>query len=108
MQSAPKALLGYAYKHVKTTLLLRSADAIDFFILDDLDQTIKAAESLLIYSAISAGAPLINIQERQSLASDPTSGQGLARQIVSRSKISDKQWLERIDVLLSRFSGECC
>lgn len=107
-KSTTETLIRYAYDHVKTTALFQSADRLMFFVTDAPRQAIKAAESLLIYSAVSAGAPLVNIQERDKLATDFGPGEELALEIINRAGIGAAHWSARAEILLSRFRGECC
>lgn len=108
MGSNPKTLIRYAFDHVKTTALFEKADRILFFVTDAPHEAIKAAESLLIYSAISAGAPLINIQERDKLTTDFAAGDELALGVIHLSGIESTHWAARAATLLSRFRGDCC
>jgi hypothetical protein len=108
MGSEPELLVRYAYDHVKTTALFEKAGRLIFFVTDAPDEAVKAAESLPIYSAISAGAPLLNVQERDRLTTRFEAGEQLAMQVVQQAGIEEEHWSARAQTLLSRFSGNCC
>jgi hypothetical protein len=108
MGSDPRLLLGYAYDHVKTTALFKQAGRLIFFVTDAPAPAVKAAESLLIYSAISAGAPLLNIQERDALTTSFEAGEQLAMKVIELAGIEVEHWSGRAMTLLSRFDGKCC
>lgn len=107
-KSQTVTLVRYAYDHVKTTSLFEMADRLVFFVTKASQERVKAAESLLIYSAVSAGAPLVNIQERDKLTTDFAPGEELALEIIDRADIEGRYWRERAEILLRRFRGTCC
>lgn len=108
MGSAPEALVRYAFDHVKTTQLFAGAEKLMFFISDETAEAVKSAESLLIYSAVSGGAPLLNIQERDRLSSDLRRGEHVAIEVIGLAGIESAHWSSRATTLLSRFQGACC
>lgn len=109
MGSAPETLVRYAFNHVKTTQLFAGAARLIFFVTDASAATIKSAESLLIYSALSSGAPLLNIQERDRLTTTNFApGELLARKVIDLAGIESAHWSARAETLLSRFRGTCC
>ncbi|HZG09100.1 MAG TPA: hypothetical protein VEZ70_08990 [Allosphingosinicella sp.] len=106
--TAPEKMLEYAFQHVKTTLLFDRAARVILIVSDAGPEVIKGAESLLIYSAVSAGAPLINMQERSNLTTSFDAGIELALSVIREAGIDAAHWTERATSLLGRFHGRCC
>lgn len=108
MGSEPATLVRYAFDHVKTTQLFAGAQRLIFFMSDASPDAVKSAESLLIYSAVSSGAPLLNIQERDRLTTEFGTGRRLAMEVINLGRIGNAHWSARAATLLSRFRDTCC
>lgn len=106
--TAPETLLRYAFDHMKTTALFKDSTRVIFFVSEAEPAMVKAAEALLIYSAVSGGAPLLNIQERDNLLTDFSAGVDLAIDVIQQAGIETAHWHERAKALLGRFDGQCC
>lgn len=106
--TSPETMLGYAFDHVKTAALFAESTRVILIISDAVPAAVKAAESLLIYSAVSGGAPLLNIQERDKLTTGFHGGAELAMEVIRQAGIDTAHWIDRATSLLGRFQGKCC
>jgi hypothetical protein len=106
--TAPETRIRHAFDHVKTTKLFDGADRIIFFKTDAAAEEIQSAEAILIFSAVSANAPLLNIQERQKVKANLHVGRSLAFDVIDSAGIDTEHWRAKAQIIFDRFGGACC